>query len=150
LSPSGVCTQGGGEERLDQLLENQEKLLTGFGSGSGLYGCSGGPEWLRYIIARAQGCALGLQNVGSTSCSSRQNTTAGILLGSWLYSYFCYLAPTILRPERGELSFPLIGPRGRPPANQKILRQRGVEGGCRRAASNPQKCKLWFYIVSLN
>jgi hypothetical protein len=50
----------------------------------------------------------------------------------WAVGYIAisaFLAPTILRPERGELSLALIGPRGGPMANQKILRQRGVEGG---------------------
>jgi hypothetical protein len=98
-------------------------------------------------VAR-QACKTSVQQASQVG----QETTAGTLLGSWLYRHFCFLAPTILRPKRGELSLSaelgLVwyrgggGSSGRALNNRRILHQRGVEGGVQTCCFYPSKMQV--------
>jgi hypothetical protein len=123
LGPSGVCTQGGCRE----LLWFSVKISWKETEGSQLrqrvilvfWLCRVAPLYyspcarLRIRLAKLRFNKL-------VKSAKRQLPVFYWAVGYIAYSAF--LAPTLLRPERGELSLPLIGPRDRPPSNQKILR----------------------------
>jgi hypothetical protein len=159
LGPSGVCTQGGGEE------------LLWFSVRIGLNETEGSQLRQRVILV------LWMARVCSVYDSPR--AMLRIRLAKRRFNKFVKSARTQLPVFYWAVGYIAIsafrrrqfsGPRGGsslrrqdlPPSgtegggssgcvltNRRILRQRGVEGGCRRAASIPQKCKLWCYIIFL-
>jgi hypothetical protein len=119
-----------------------------FSSDSGLYWCSGGPEWLRYIIARAQGCALGLQNCGSTSWSSRPRYNCRYSLGSWLYSNFCFLGADYSPAREGGAFSASDWAAGQSSGQSENSPSEGGRGGVQTCCVYPSKMQVvvLYYI----
>jgi hypothetical protein len=150
LSPSGVCTQGGGEELLRFSVRIGLNETEGYQLRQRVILVLWWPRVAPLYYSPCAGLRIRLAKRRFNKFVKSARTQLPVLY--WAVGYIAISAfwrRLFSAPRGGELSLALIGPRGRPPANQKILRQRGVEGGCRRAASNPQKCKLWCYIIFL-
>jgi hypothetical protein len=152
--------QGGCRKRqLNQLMENQEKLLTGFGSDSGLYGSSGCPKLAPLYYSPCAELRFRLAKLRFNKLVKSVKTQLPFLY--WVVGYIGISAfwrrqfsgprggSLLCRQNRAPSGTEGGGSSGRALTNRRILRQRVVEGGCRRAASNPQNCKLWCYIIFL-